>query len=50
MKAILGLLRDMPRRYRRHRRRLSTERVLNGLPPSLMRDIGWPGRDRIELD
>lgn len=35
-------------RYRRYRRRVTTERILNQLPPSILRDIGWPDPDRIE--
>ncbi|TWG89000.1 hypothetical protein L598_000900000790 [Mesorhizobium sp. J18] len=28
--------------YRDHRRRVRTERILNDLPVSIRKDIGWP--------
>ena len=28
--------------YRHHRRRVRTERILNDLPVSIRKDIGWP--------
>lgn len=33
--------------YRRHRRRVLTERVLNELPSSIRKDIGWPDNHMI---
>lgn len=48
MKMMPRMLVDTLTRYRRYRRRVSTERALNRLPPSVLRDIGWPDPDRIE--
>jgi hypothetical protein len=48
MNAIQRLVGEALRHYRSYRRRVLTERILNGLPPSVLRDIGWPDHERID--
>lgn len=44
--SALAVLFDGVRTYRESLRRKRAERVLNGLPARLRKDIGWPDSER----
>lgn len=39
LSALRGYLGEIERRRRFHR----TQRIIGGLPPEMLKDIGWPG-------